>query len=147
MVYPSGMADEKTHPVIGSGNLVIGTPGRILVVLKADGQLEYGPDYTPDEAAVQFWEAMGRRRLGAEERILTLQHMEHLLARIGEADLEYERRMLETRDLEEGSPERQQSERMAELARVRLEMLVHQSIELGRGLAQGPYLNVPTDSN
>jgi len=30
-----------------------------MVSLKMDGTIEYGPDYTPDEAARIFWEALG----------------------------------------------------------------------------------------
>ncbi len=133
-------------PLISPGDLVIGTSTRILVTIKADGRLEYGPDYTPDEAAVCFWEAMGRRRLGAEERILALRHMEYLLAKVGEADLEYERRSERLRALEEDSPDRPNLERSVELSRVRLEMLVHQAIELGRGMATASPTLTP-DSN
>lgn len=34
--------------------------GEPLVVVHTDGTVEYGKDYTPDKAARQFWEAMGR---------------------------------------------------------------------------------------
>lgn len=33
-------------------------PGPPLVTIHPDGTLQYGPDYTPDEAARAFWEAM-----------------------------------------------------------------------------------------
>ena len=32
-----------------------------LVTIHPDGTLEYGPDYTPDEAARVFWDAMAAR--------------------------------------------------------------------------------------
>jgi hypothetical protein len=35
-----------------------GNGPKFMVRLKADGELEYGPDYTPDEAARVFWEAI-----------------------------------------------------------------------------------------
>lgn len=36
--------------------------GEMLVGIKPDGQIEYGPNYTPDEAARRFWEAIGAYR-------------------------------------------------------------------------------------
>ena len=38
--------------------LQIASTYSILVTLRSDGSLEYGPDYTPDEAAKIFWEAI-----------------------------------------------------------------------------------------
>lgn len=37
---------------------ILGDNGIPLVTLHPDGQLEYGPDYDPDEAARRFWDAM-----------------------------------------------------------------------------------------
>ncbi|GGW98555.1 hypothetical protein [Streptomyces chartreusis] len=38
---------------------IIGEDGRTpLVTIHPDGELEYGPDYTPDEAARRFWDAL-----------------------------------------------------------------------------------------
>lgn len=34
--------------------------GRPLVTIRPDGQLEFGPDYTPDDAARAFWDAVQR---------------------------------------------------------------------------------------
>lgn len=34
--------------------------GRPLVTIRPDGQLEFGPDYTPDAAARAFWDAVQR---------------------------------------------------------------------------------------
>lgn len=35
-----------------------GEDGQPLVTIHPDGQLDYGPGYTPDEAARRFWDAM-----------------------------------------------------------------------------------------
>jgi predicted Zn-ribbon and HTH transcriptional regulator len=45
-----------------SRNIVIlGEDGRTpLVTIHPDGTLEYGPGYTPDEAASRFWDALRR---------------------------------------------------------------------------------------
>lgn len=58
----SQMDDEKPS----DNDLVIGVPGRVLVVIKPDGRLVYGPSYTPDEAAAALWEALARKRVEAE---------------------------------------------------------------------------------
>lgn len=40
-------------------NLVInGADGQALVTIRPSGELEYGADYTPDEAARRFWDAL-----------------------------------------------------------------------------------------
>ncbi|MFK0288313.1 hypothetical protein ACIQVL_48755 [Streptomyces sp. NPDC090499] len=36
--------------------------GRPMITIHNNGTLEFGPDYTPDEAARQFWEAVQRLR-------------------------------------------------------------------------------------
>lgn len=43
---------------------IYGKDGTMLAAVKADGSIEYGPNYTPDEAARTFWEAMGAGWLG-----------------------------------------------------------------------------------
>lgn len=116
----------------GPGDLVIGTSRhRVLVVIRANGTLVFGPEYTPDEAAVIFWENLGRRRLGAEDRILVLQHIEATIVRLGELDLECERRRMAV----QADPENRQLLVYANLATSRLEAAAHQTIELGRALA------------
>ena len=35
-----------------------GSHNEMLVAIKQDGTIEYGPNYTPDEAARVFWEAI-----------------------------------------------------------------------------------------
>src|SRR5262245_16342862 len=57
---------EKPKP--DTNDLVIGTSAdRVLVIIKPSGELVYGPEYTPDEAAEVFWRAMARKRAEAGE--------------------------------------------------------------------------------
>jgi hypothetical protein len=122
----------------GPGDLVIGTSSkRLLAVIKANGQIEFGPEYRPDEAAMVFWRALARQRYQQEEQTLISRHMESILAQIGSADIQ-----LETlrRASQEGDPEAAQR---AIAAHLRLERLVHQAIELGRGLARRPEIPIP----
>jgi hypothetical protein len=121
------------------GALVIGTSqDRILITIHADGRLEYGPDYTPDETAMVFWEEMGRRRLQMEERLLLIGHMEATLTRLGVADLH-----------NQAADERLRSRisdtnlRESQRAQHNLERAMHQAIELGRGMARRPDIPVP----
>lgn len=37
---------------------IVAPAGRPMVSIKMDGSIEYGPDYTPDEAALIFWTSM-----------------------------------------------------------------------------------------
>lgn len=115
-------------------DLVIATKDRLLVIIRPDGTMEFGPGYTPNGAALIFWEAMARRRQNYEEQMLLYAHIEQLLTRVADRDLEYERQSL--RALEEGlePQEKAQRDQYAELARSRLEMEVHNVIELARGL-------------
>ena len=39
---------------------ILGENGASLVTIHPTGELEYGPDYTPDEAARAFWDALRR---------------------------------------------------------------------------------------
>jgi hypothetical protein len=144
-------ARHRRHPeeppdfgeLVTTGDLVIGTSEkRILVIIKPDGTLKYGPEYHPDEAATIFWEAMGQRRLMAEDRMIVIQHMEAILVRLGKADLECER--LRQQAAEEKDPQRKaELDQSAQLATHSLEMVAHQAIELGRGLARRPGIPVP----
>jgi hypothetical protein len=127
---------ERIAPGATRNDLVIGTSGNPLVIIKPNGQLEYGPQYVPDEAAVIFWESMARRRADYEQRMLLFAHMDALLNRVGRRDLEYERLQLESLDESLTDVDRAQREQFAELARRRLEIEVHQVIELGRGLVR-----------
>lgn len=133
---PEGPPDFSS--MVEPNDLVIGTSRqRILVVIKPDGRILFGPEYRPDEAAVVFWEAMGQRRLMMEDRMLLLQHMEAILARVGAQDMVVEnlRRAAAEGDAEAGQ--------RAGHEMIRLERLVHQAIELGRGLARRPEIPVP----
>lgn len=127
----------------GPGDFVIGTSAdRILVIIRANGTLEYGPEYRPDEAAMVFWEHMGTRKLMMEDRILVIQHMEGLMVRLGVADLEAERLRLAAQN--ETDPEAQPRRiHEAEVAVRRLEQVVTQAIELGRGLARRTDIPMP----
>ena len=125
------------------GDFAIGTsPERILVVIRKDGSLEFGPDYEPDEAAQVFWEAMLRERLKMEDKLLLVQHMEAVLTRIGAQDLRTE--ALRQQAAMERNPIRAGELRQyAELSLKQLEAMVHQAIELGRGLARRPDIIPP----
>lgn len=129
---------DKPDLDIEPGDMAIGTSeNRLLVVIRKDGRLEYGPDYTPDEAAQVFWEAMLRMKLEVDDRLLLIQHMEALLTRIGAQDLRTE--ALRKQAAEEPNPIRAGELRQyAELSIKQLESMVHQAIELGRGLARRP---------
>lgn len=140
---PRPAATPSFSDRVGKNDLVIGTSReRILVIVKADGTLEYGPEYTPDEAAVTFWEAMGRRRLEMEDRLLVIQHMEGLLTRLGRQDMVVETLRRGAQDEENPQRKRALELRAADETR-RLEMYVHQTLELGRGLARRPEVNAP----
>lgn len=119
----------------GPGDLVIGSKNRPLVVIRASGELRYGPDYSPDKAAAEFWEAMARQRLQVEERLLLVNHMEGVLTQLGAADLHNEAMQLRLQ-------EKITTARLtaAQRAHSALERAVHQAIELGRGIARRPML-------
>jgi hypothetical protein len=123
--------DDQRLPEGRPGELVIGTsPERILVRIAADGTLTYGPEYTPDEAAQVFWQALARQREGGEEKMVLLAHVEKLLARIGEQDLRTETARMQASETKSAHDEFQ-----AERATGQLEVLVHELIELARGIA------------
>lgn len=125
---------------VGPNDLIIGTSKkRVLVIIKPDGTLEYGPEYRPDEAATIFWEAMGQRRLQAEDRILVIQHMEAVLTRLGATDLQAE----SLRRQAANAPDDIELEQRAEAAVERVEAVMDQAIELGRGLVRRPEIPMP----
>lgn len=127
----------------GPGDFVLGTSkDRILVIIRANGELEYGPEYRPDEAAMVFWENMGQRKLMMEDRILVIHHMEGLMVRLGVADLEAERLRLAAQN--ETDPEAQPRRiHEADAAVRRLEQVASQAIELGRALARRTDIPMP----
>lgn len=122
------------------GDFAIGTSqNRILVIIKPNGTIEYGPEYRPDEAAMVFWEAMGQRRLQMEDRLLVIGHMEAVLTRLGDADLRAE----SARRIAANQPEDMELERRAVEAVRRVEQVMTQAIELGRGLIRRPEIPMP----
>jgi hypothetical protein len=126
--------DLKNKP----GELVIGTSAdRILVRIQTDGTLEYGPDYTPDEAAQVFWQEMARQRADFEAKDILTRHLEGLLKKLGAQDLRYEQCQRAASGPEASDHDRFQEER----ARGQLEAYVHQVIEIARGLALRDQVN------
>ncbi|MFG2638546.1 hypothetical protein ACGFX8_32960 [Streptomyces sp. NPDC048362] len=58
-LYFDGPAEGITLRPPPPPNIAInGDDGRPLVTIHPNGQLEYGPNYTPDEAARRFWDAL-----------------------------------------------------------------------------------------
>lgn len=138
--YRRAPVKEDFGDQVEPGDLVIGTStNRILVIIKADGTLKYGPEYRPDEAATVFWESMGQRRLQMEDRLLVIGHMEAILTRLGDADLRAE----SARRVAANDPGNMELERQAVEAVRRLERVVNQAIELGRGLIRRPEVPMP----
>jgi hypothetical protein len=105
--------------------------GEAIVSIQADGTLVYGAGYTPDEAAEVFWTNMALKKQGMDARLRSLSQMEAMIARIGQADLRYERAFRAALTQEAGEPERTATER----CRMHLEALVHQLIEHSRGVS------------
>jgi hypothetical protein len=120
-------------------DLIIGTSQhRILVLIKPDGTLTFGPEYRQDEAAMVFWEAMGQKRLEMEDRLLLIHHMEAILTRLGDADLQNEVAQLALR-----SDTSEEAQQRANQTNQNLERIVSQAIELGRGLIRRPDIPMP----
>jgi len=116
-------------------DLVIGSKNNPLAIIRPDGGVAIRPGYTPDQVAAEFWEVMGQRRLEMEERLLLFAHMEAVFVRLGQADLRAED--LRRRAAEETDETRaRELTQLAELAVRRLEMVAHEAIELGRGMAR-----------
>lgn len=58
-VCPFQAAEQVSAPPLPPNIIEIrGTTAVPLVTIKPDGAIEYGPNYTPDEAARTFWQAM-----------------------------------------------------------------------------------------
>jgi len=136
---PSRLPSFEAKP----GTLVIGTShNRILVNIGPTGEIEYGPENRPDEAAQVFWEALGRRKIDAEDRLLVIQHMEALLTRLGRQDMEAERLRLAAYE-EPAGLHKAELEQSAEIGVRHLEMIMHQVIEFSRGLVRRPEVLPP----
>ena len=125
------------HP----GDLVFATSkDRVLVRIHPDGQLTYGPEYTPDEVAEVLWTTIALKRVAMEERLLHLDVMEQIVRQMGEADLHYEE--MQTVAKREGATAHDAF--MEEIARRNLEARVHQMIEFARGVALARRRGSPT---
>lgn len=141
---------EPTHTVptlrdlADENDMVIGTSAqRVLVIIKPNGELIFGPEYTPQEASMIFWEYMGIRRFQLEDRMLLIQHMEAVLVRLGRADMECQQLRQQALDAVDNMT-KDQLDRQAEAAMGRLNRVAHEAIELGRGLVRRPEV-VPPD--
>ncbi|WP_030344736.1 hypothetical protein [Streptomyces sp. NRRL S-1022] len=60
VLYFDGPAEEFTlAPPVAPRIVIYGEDNRTpLVTINPNGKLEYGPGYTPDEAARRFWDAL-----------------------------------------------------------------------------------------
>lgn len=132
------MSDNDESPAVAPEDLVIRAGSRILVVVRSDGTIAYGKGYTPDSAALLFWTSVAKARQKAEhEQTLICQHMEALLARLGQADLQCEE--ARRRAAQEANPQQRRAlDDAATLSMQQLEALVGQAIELGRALVKRP---------
>jgi hypothetical protein len=127
----------RQHP----GDLVIATSREnILVRIHPDGQITYGPDYKPDDAAEILWTAIALKRVAMNERLMHFDIMEQIVRQMGEADLHYER--MQQLAHAEGATEHDKF--MEEMARRNLEARVHQMIEFARGVAEARRAHNPT---
>jgi hypothetical protein len=130
-------------------DLVIATSmSRVLVRIKADGTLIYGPEYTPDEAASVFWRTLARKRAEAEKsaegesqiNAVLFRYMEKLLIEAGEADMANQIAQERVAKLAAATSAAQKAERVQanlEAARTNeaLNMAALRLVELGRRLA------------
>lgn len=130
------MSDDQ-KPKSDPNALVIGTSkGRTLVTIHADGSIEYGPEYTPDEAAVTFWTQMAQRKLESEERLIHFAAMEQMLMDVARADQAYEAAQHKAQALGASDQDQFTEER----CRAALEAVTHRLIEFARGM-------IPTNTN
>lgn len=132
----------RQHP----GELVIATSfQRVLVRIQEDGSIVYGPEYTPDEAAVTLWTAIARRRKDFDARMQYMDLLELHIALLAVADQAYEAAQGALRAAV-GNAETTEREREAlrfreEMSRRNLETRVHGVIEFAREFsAQRPDL-------
>jgi hypothetical protein len=118
----------RTYP----GELVIASGrGGAIVRIQRDGSIVYGEGYTPDEAAVQLWTAIGRQRPHFEERMRYMDLLELHIALLCVADEAYEAAQ-RAAHVDGASANDHQRE---ELSRHSLEMRVHGLIEFAREFA------------
>lgn len=135
-VYSKPTAEElRAGLAAGPRDLVVGSRARPIVVIRPDGTVQYGQP--PDHAAAAFWEAVGRIRQDHEQQMLRWAQIDDLLTRVGEQDLLTERLRVEAQSAGLDDVARASRTLTADLAIRRLELLVHQMIELARGLVLG----------
>jgi len=151
---PDPTRPNLKQPEFGPNDMVIRTSkDRVLVVIHPNGELEFGPDYTPDEAAELFWVTMAIKRLGSEQRLQLLARMENLFTGIGAADIASEQARRRAEEVQAAmrrkgdanlteEDARQIKATLDEAARAHrvLEERVHQTIEFSRQLAATPEL-------
>ena len=126
----------RAHP----GELVIATsPQRVLVRILRDGTVLYGPEYTPDEAAVTLWTAIGARRPYFDARMRYMDLLELHVALIAVADQAYEAAQNALRaalgNAETTERFREELRQREDLSRRALETRVHGMIEFAREFA------------
>lgn len=107
--------------------------GKCLVSISEDGKVEVDPSYTSDQAALMFWEKVGRR---FAEYDLVYRHMESVLSRLGQMDLTLEALKHDLDGVAEAH--RDALEELYAQRAKDMEDLMSEAIELGRGLAKRP---------
>lgn len=153
---PDPTAEPKPQPEVLPGDMAIATSrNRILVVIRPNGELVFGPDYTPDEAAEIFWSTMAFKRIGSEQRLQLVARMENLILSAGAADIANETAqrnlarvrsdVMKTHEVVEGEGERIKAAiEAAQKAQRTLEERVSQLIDFGRRLVTEPEVtNIP----
>lgn len=107
--------------------------------IQPDGTVLYGEGYTPDEAAVMLWEAIGRRRPDYQVRLTYLDMLELHVALLAVADQAYENAQTAVRaavgNAETTEREREGLRFREEMSRRSLETRVHGIIEFAREFA------------
>ena len=117
----------RLHP----GELVLGSGRKGLVRIQPDGTVIYEDGYTPTEAAVDLWTAIGQRRPYFDQRMRYMDMLELHVALIAVADQAYETAQHAAHV--EGATE---TERFREeMSRRNLETRVHGIIEFAREYA------------
>lgn len=149
---PDPTREPRPQPEVRPGDMAIATSKeRVLVVIRPNGQLLFGPDYVPDEAAEIFWSSMALKRIGSERRLRLLAEMESVLTQLGSADMANEtaRRNFDTVQSTESTEEDLESARLrCNEAHTRLETAVHNAIEFARKIIPEPELTaIPRPTN
>jgi hypothetical protein len=125
------LTPEEEAAQVHPGEMVIATDKRVLVRVQRNGDLIFGETYTPDEAAVALWTAVGRRRPDFEARLAYLNLLELHIALLAVSDAAYEAAQFMAKQPTATENERQREE----LSRRSLEVRVHGIIEFAREFA------------